>query len=173
MKIGNGYAAGIGLFTFGMMVLAKGFRGIKWDSHINDLEDMEYWAGEDGIQYYTRRKEKLEFGSVKASAILYGFRKNRLKSVRVITGGDKNYEILKKAISRRFGPGAGESADSQYKRKHVWIRDASAVFLEMEKIPSSSLNGIGLRSVVTLTISGKNPIFEPAIRNRRVFLTEN
>ncbi len=173
MKIVNGHAAGIGLFTFGMMVLAKGFRGIKWDSHINDLEDMEYWAGEDGTRHYTRRGEKLELGSVKASAILYGFRKNRLKSVRVITGGDKNYDILKKAVSRRFGPGASESADTRYKRKHVWVRDAMAVFLEMEKIPSSSLNGAGMRSVVTLTISGRSQIFEPAVRNRRVFLTEN
>jgi hypothetical protein len=169
----KGFFLGKKLLALGIAGAREGFRSVKWNTHINEVDGMEYWASENGLQYYTRGGEQLNLGGVKADVILYGFRKNRLKSFKIITVGEKNYGILKKAFSRRFGPGEQFPDNNGYNKKHAWAGYAAGVFLEMEKSPSSSFYGSPLRPVVTLTVFKRNCMFENANKNRRISLTQN
>lgn len=158
----NDILGGMGFFALGAMMLKNGFRGVKWGSHIKDLTGFEYWSKEKGINYYTREDDASEIGGIKISALLYGFRREKLVCVKIITGGEKNFKLLEKALSGKFGEAAVLPGESETGQKLAWMKDFIAVLLEKELVLTLVGGGTAASSVITLKIFNLDTVFEPA-----------
>jgi hypothetical protein len=162
MKKMNEYFTGLGAFTFGMMVLADGFRGVKWGAHINDLSGLEYWSQEKGITYYTKKGDCPEIGGINLSAVLYGFRRSRLVCVNLIMDGGKNFSMLERALSDRFGKATALPSDSEKGKKFAWMKDVTVIILEKKFIIPTAGESASNSLAVTLKIYNLKTVFEPA-----------
>ncbi len=114
-----------------------GFRGVKWETSISTLKDMEKFeqdkSASSDLVLYKRKGDPLKIGNAKLKNIFYLFWMENFYSVWIDFEGDENYEILKKELFQRLGeaPGSDEFAKETHKRpdgKPSEIREAEGFY---------------------------------------------
>ena len=90
--------------------MPDGFRGIKWGTKIDSLNDMKYLSEgfDGGLRYYTRKNDDLSIGKAKLEAIWYGFCLKNFCQVMIFSEGYENYTGLRDAVFEKYGKGHKE-----------------------------------------------------------------
>ena len=96
-----------------------GFRGIKWgqsfDSVIQEMEYIKTDPGNNDINIYKKKDDRLMIGDVELSKIEYYFWKNRFYKVIIYSEGFSNWKGLQEGTFERFGRGLqSESKKEEY-----------------------------------------------------------
>jgi hypothetical protein len=94
----------------------EGFRGIKWGTNINNIENMVL-EEEGEMKHYSRSTDNLKIGSSVLDHIIYSFYKNSFCDVYIRTTGYSNFKHLKDAIFTYYGKGY---QDNEYIEDWLW-----------------------------------------------------
>lgn len=81
------------------------FRGIKWGTTIDSLDDMKKISIEDDLHNYSRLNDKMTIGDAKLDIINYIFWDNKFLAVSISGNGFSNFINLKNAVFKSFGAG--------------------------------------------------------------------
>jgi len=107
------------------------FRGIKWGAEINRLSDMEFQVKTAGLDIYTRKNEKLAFGSADLKAVAYSFYKDRFCAVFVAYEDWSNFNALMLALSEMYGSG---KRDENNPLEHTWLGKNIFIILDYNEL---------------------------------------
>lgn len=93
----------------------NGFRGFLWGSSIDAIKESDpklvegSMGGMPGVKAFRRTDEDLNYGGIKADAIIYTFFKDRFTSVSIEFRGFENFEKLLEHCKKQFGPVTGSA----------------------------------------------------------------
>lgn len=80
----------------------EGFRGIRWETSIDELPDMVLCSETSTVKIYRRQGEKLLLGDRSIKDIHYTFYRGQLASVTIIAS---SWTVLLDVLEEQFGPG--------------------------------------------------------------------
>jgi hypothetical protein len=110
----------IGTFSITLFAFQNepdGFRGIKWGTKIENLNDMKFLgkALNKDRTLYTTDNDKLQIGGAKLKRIIYFFWKGKFSGVFIRAKGIENWEALKQAVFAKFGESWQEN------QPYIWL----------------------------------------------------
>ena len=110
-----------------------GFRGLEWGERIGQMQGMALHkkgkVGGVALEVYSRENDEMRYGEAELTKLLYGFYKDQLYMVSLVTSTPSDYRALKEEAFRRFGePTVGLDNIDKYK----WKGDDVVVLLQYE-----------------------------------------
>jgi len=107
-----------------------GFCDLQWGrevSSVDGLKKKQTISDLDDITEYVRPKDLLKIGEAPLKSIIYAFWRDQLYTVTIWTKGYSNYQALRDAVFKAFGPGhRNDSACERY----LWSDMLSDIMLE-------------------------------------------
>lgn len=99
-----------------------GFRGVKWETHVNEIKGLEYkHTMKDGRKVYARIGDKMQIGDAQLDTIWYTFRDDKFYSAFASTRKGHCNE-LRAAVLSTFGEGYRTRFDEiQYRGTLTWV----------------------------------------------------
>ncbi len=94
-----------------------GFRGIKWGTKINTLNDMTKQGKEQTFAIYERSNDKLQIGNIKLKVLYYMFWQGKFNNMFAEIEGYSNWTSLKKIYFLKYGKGKQKK---RYIEKYRW-----------------------------------------------------
>jgi hypothetical protein len=97
----------------------EGFRGLRWATNINDIDDPNIILIQDNneLKVYRRISDKLSIGDAKLEEITYIFYKDRFCGLTITAKGYTNFTALKDAVFAYYGEGKQEN---KYIKEWFW-----------------------------------------------------
>jgi hypothetical protein len=109
-----------------------GLDGLVWrlsPAQIAGLEKIETDAAFGGIEQHWRPDQPLTFNDADLTGLVYGFWNDQLYSVMMWADGRIGYDLLRKAIFARFGPGRQNNSNVE---RYVWVGEETQRMLEFD-----------------------------------------
>jgi len=111
----------------------EGFRGIAWGQHISTIprSELEFRVKDDGIEYYTRKNDKLALGSISCEKIHYGFWRDKLFEARIIvqSGTEEMIEELEVVFGDYSSSKNRDVRWFYYEKSYVWEKPRTRIML--------------------------------------------
>ena len=120
---------------FSMVVFAydnepDDFRGIKWNTHIEKLSDMEVVLDGGDLKAYTKKGEKMQLEEAKLSALHYIFYKDHFYCVHVEFKGLDDFNKIKDVLFKTYGEPEGTEL---YDKLFAWPGVSASITLEFDE----------------------------------------
>lgn len=106
------------------------FRGIKWDTHIEKLSDMEIVLDGGDLKAYTKKGEKMKMGEAKLSALHYIFYKDHFYCVYIEFKGLDDFNKIKDVLFKTYGEPEGTEL---YDKRFAWPGVSASITLEFDE----------------------------------------
>jgi hypothetical protein len=100
----------------------EGFRGIKWGTDRKDIEGLGGKIKFGNFDGYSKKDESLKIGEARLAMLVYGFHKDKLAMVAIMSEGHENYLLLKETFKARFGDPVEENSITE---TTLWAEDVS------------------------------------------------
>jgi hypothetical protein len=94
-----------------------GFRGIKWETSITELQDMVHVASMGDSKCYWRKDDKKAIGQADVNHIVYFFYKDKFSSVLIQYSDNTNFYHIKDALQAVYGAGY---QPNKYMHRFFW-----------------------------------------------------
>ncbi len=107
-----------------------GFRGIKWGTNINTLNNMTVVESVGDTHVCKRIGDEMKIGNAELTSLTYFFWKGKLLGIAINTKGYTNWSAFRNAVFEKFGKGHQENRYIEY---YIWgsfSRGTSAMSLE-------------------------------------------
>ena len=105
------------------------FRGIKWDTNIEKLPDMEIVLDGGDLKAYSRKGEKMKLGEAELSALHYIFYKDHFYCVHIEFKGLENFNKIKDVLFKTYGQPEGTH---YYDTRFAWPGEKASITLEFD-----------------------------------------
>lgn len=105
------------------------FRGIKWDTNIEKLPDMELVLDGGDLKAYSRKGETMKLGEAGLSALHYIFYKDHFYCVHIEFKGLENFNKIKDVLFKTYGQPEGTQ---YYDRRFAWPGERASITLEFD-----------------------------------------
>jgi hypothetical protein len=102
------------------------FRGIKWDTHIEKLPDMELVLDGGDLKAYARKGESMKLEDAELSAVHYIFYKERFYCVHIEFKGLQNFNKIKDVLFKTYGQPEGTQ---YYDTRFAWPGEDASITL--------------------------------------------
>lgn len=96
------------------------FRGIKWGTNINTMNDMRFLKTFDEDKLYSRENDKMSIRGVPFKNILYMFWKDQLSIVMGYTDGYQNFKALKNKFFEHYGDNVKKIDSNSEIEEYEW-----------------------------------------------------
>ncbi|MBW1860194.1 MAG: hypothetical protein JRI70_09020 [Deltaproteobacteria bacterium] len=106
------------------------FRGMKWDTHIEKLSDMEIVLDGGDLKAYTKKGEKMKLEEAKLSALHYIFYKDHFYCVHIEFKGLDDFNKIKDVLFKRYGEPEGIQL---YDKRFAWPGVNASITLEFDE----------------------------------------
>lgn len=106
------------------------FRGIKWDTHIEKLSDMEIVLDGGDLKAYTKKGEKMMLEGARLSALHYIFYKDHFYCVHIEFKGLDDFNKIKDVLFKIYGEPEGTQ---YYDKRFVWPGESASITLEFDE----------------------------------------
>jgi len=106
------------------------FRGIKWDTHIEKLSDMEIVLDGGDLKAYTRKGEKMELEEARLSGLHYIFYKDHFYCVHIEFKGLAEFNKIKGVLFKTYGEPEGTQ---YYDKRFIWSGGTASITLEFDE----------------------------------------
>ncbi len=106
------------------------FRGIKWDTHIEKVPEMEIALDGGELKAYTKKGEKMKLEEAELSALHYIFYKDHFYCVHIEFKGLTDFNKIKDALFKTYG----QPERTQYHDKRfAWTGATASITLEFDE----------------------------------------
>jgi hypothetical protein len=106
------------------------FRGIKWDTHIEKLPDMEIILDGGDLKAYTRKGEKMTLEGADLTALHYVFYEDHFYCVHIEFEGLDNFNKIEDALFKTHGQPEGTQ---YYDKRFAWPGQQASITLEYDE----------------------------------------
>jgi len=108
-----------------------GFRGIKWETKISDLNKNEFTFDhtEENFLIYTRETDELKIGAAKLDVIYYIFWHDKLSGVFISGKGQSNFDSLLLVLQEKYGKGI---QNNQFIPEYTWFGKKTYILIKYE-----------------------------------------
>ena len=110
-----------------------GFRGVKWETKISDLNNNEFKFGinKEIILFYTYVTDELKILSPELYKINYIFWHDKLWGVMITGKGQVNFEKLLRVLQEKFGKET--QADLSFP-KYIWLGQKTCIIFDYDSL---------------------------------------
>ena len=105
------------------------FRGIKWDTDIDKLSDMELVLDGGDLKAYSRKGENMKLEDAQLSAVHYIFYKGRFYCVHIEFKGLENFNKIKDVLFKTYGQPEGTQ---YYDKRFAWSGENASITLDFD-----------------------------------------
>jgi hypothetical protein len=106
------------------------FRGVKWDTHIEKLSDMEIVLDGGDLKAYTKKGDKMKLEEAQLSALHYIFYKDHFYCVHIEFKGLDDFNKIKGVLFKTYGQPEGPQ---YYDKRFVWPGESASITLEFDE----------------------------------------
>jgi len=106
------------------------FRGVKWDTNIEKLSDMEIVLDGGDLKAYTKKGENMKLEGAQLNALHYVFYKDHFYCVHIEFKGLDEFNKIKDVLFKTYGEPEGTQ---YYEKRFAWPGESASITLEFDE----------------------------------------